>query len=276
MHTKLSHDSESSPEVLCRRAVRLGLKGICFTDHAEFAPGGHIPASFEIEDMQGRVQQLAESFSDRLQVTFGVEVGYCSGREADIRQYIAEYPFDYVLGGVHVVDGVNYSYSDSCRRAARQGITASQFSRRYVEAMRQMVSATPIDALAHLDTPKRHGRHFSASGDWLAGHLTPDSPCWSEVCSLLTDMLKNEVVLEMNASGLRQPAGEIYPCGEILREYHRLGGRLVTLGSDSHTPDSLGYGLQRLAEKAERFCGFKQAWFSERSPSANPLHRCGQ
>ena len=51
--------------------------------------------------------------------------------------------------------------------------------------------------------------------------------------------------MEVNTSGLRQKLGETMPGLELLRRYRRLGGELVTLGSDAHCTEDLGAGIDQ-------------------------------
>jgi histidinol-phosphatase (PHP family) len=49
--------------------------------------------------------------------------------------------------------------------------------------------------------------------------------------------------MEVNTSGLRQDVGETYPSAAIVARYRELGGRRVTVGSDSHRIQHFAYGL---------------------------------
>ena len=49
---------------------------------------------------------------------------------------------------------------------------------------------------------------------------------------------------------------ELNPCTDILKSYKALGGELVTIGSDAHTVEEVGRGLDR-AEEVLRDAGFE-------------------
>ncbi len=262
VHTELSPDSSSDPKESCRTAVDLGISGICFTDHAEFAPGEFIPQEAEVYAMRSRLETLQQDYGGDLEINQGTEIGYHAGRAADMIEFIDRHSFDFVLGAVHVVDGIQYSFSSSCKRMAQEGITARQFCRGYLNAVMGMVDEVPIDAVAHFDLPKRHGRYFTRN-DRREVALEPGSQHWDLVCEILKKMVDNDVLLEVNASGIRQAPQQIYPSPAILRQYRKFGGRLVTFGSDSHTPDNVGFRFRQLAEQIGKM-GLKQAWFRER------------
>ena len=60
---------------------------------------------------------------------------------------------------------------------------------------------------------------------------------------MLAALVDTGTALEINASGLRQLARETYPSPAIVRRYHELGGRNVTIGSDAHRTEWFAYGL---------------------------------
>jgi len=62
----------------------------------------------------------------------------------------------------------------------------------------------------------------------------------------------------VSTAGLRKPVGEIYPSAELLGMLVGEGKR-VTLSSDAHEPEHLGFGYDRAVEQltnagVERIC----------------------
>lgn len=58
---------------------------------------------------------------------------------------------------------------------------------------------------------------------------------------------------------------------EIARRYYALGGRLITIGSDSHAPHRVGRAFDKVIEKLKGI-GFEQAYyFRNRRPEAYTL-----
>ncbi|MFH0777192.1 MAG: PHP domain-containing protein [Candidatus Eisenbacteria bacterium] len=62
--------------------------------------------------------------------------------------------------------------------------------------------------------------------------------------------------VEINTSGLRKPAREIFPSPEFLR-FFREGGVPITLGSDAHKPAHVAGGFAEAAALA-RACGYEE------------------
>jgi histidinol-phosphatase (PHP family) len=77
--------------------------------------------------------------------------------------------------------------------------------------------------------------------------------------------------LECNTGGLRYGLSQPNPSRRILKRYRELGGEIITIGSDAHTPDYLGYGFQECRRFLLR-CGFRYyTVFHGRKPEFIPL-----
>ena len=73
---------------------------------------------------------------------------------------------------------------------------------------------------------------------------------------ILSHLIDNEKGLEINTAGLTKGLKDIHPCTDILRRYHELGGEIITLGSDSHTADTVAAHFDKASEILLD-CGFK-------------------
>ena len=77
--------------------------------------------------------------------------------------------------------------------------------------------------------------------------------------------------LELNISGFRQEPHEGYPGTSILMLYHRLGGDIITVGSDSHARHDVGADFD-LALQCLKQCGFHYITsYTRRTPSFIPI-----
>ena len=77
--------------------------------------------------------------------------------------------------------------------------------------------------------------------------------------------------LEVNTSGYRQKIGRPLPDLPLVRRYRELGGELVTLGSDAHSTQDLGKGIEEGMEMLQE-AGFRYvALYEQRKPILLPL-----
>ena len=73
--------------------------------------------------------------------------------------------------------------------------------------------------------------------------------------------------IELNTSSFRYKMSCTCPSEEILQMYRELGGEILTMGSDAHTPDKLTDHFDYAAEYLQSL-GFKYlASFNKRKPS---------
>jgi len=72
----------------------------------------------------------------------------------------------------------------------------------------------------------------------------------------IDSLISYGVGIEVNSSGRRHHHGQQYPVEDFLEAAWRAGLRKVTIGSDSHTPEHLGYWLPEALDLL-RAIGFK-------------------
>ena len=83
---------------------------------------------------------------------------------------------------------------------------------------------------------------------------------------ILRELICRGIALEVNSGGLKYGLGFPNPHPDVLKRYRELGGELVTVGSDAHRPEHVGYGFSQVREILLD-CGFQYfAEFSRRKP----------
>ena len=90
-------------------------------------------------------------------------------------------------------------------------------------------------------------------------------PCISDPGEDLVKLCaEKDKALEINMGGLKYPINKPAPDIDTIKRYKELGGRLVSVGSDSHYAERIGFGIPRAYEIA-REAGFDfVAKFKER------------
>ena len=82
---------------------------------------------------------------------------------------------------------------------------------------------------------------------------------------------EKDKALEINASGLFQKLKSTMPGEDVVKRFRALGGKLVTIGSDSHYAQRIGNGVEQCMELAKR-CGFDSvALYKNREPIEIPI-----
>jgi histidinol-phosphatase (PHP family) len=137
------------------------------------------------------------------------------------------YPFDYVIGSVHFLDG--WGFDDPSRVGEFEERDVDDIYRAYYAHLEEAAGWGVFTMLGHLDLVKKFGHR-------PVGSLEP------EIERVAERMARHGVVAEVNTSGLHKPVAEIYPSAQILAVLRR-SGVAVTFGSDAHTPAEVGRDL---------------------------------
>ena len=84
---------------------------------------------------------------------------------------------------------------------------------------------------------------------------------FEKVKPVITEILKTVIAdgkgIEVNTSSHRYGLKDLTPSRDILRLYRDLGGRIITIGSDSHRPEHLGAYIDDTKQEL-RSLGFKE------------------
>ncbi|HKL79573.1 MAG TPA: hypothetical protein VJ888_03970, partial [Mobilitalea sp.] len=86
----------------------------------------------------------------------------------------------------------------------------------------------------------------------LANQPTYMSYSYLQYADILDEVLKTILSfgkgIEVNTAGFKYGLGHPHPKVELLKRYRELGGELITIGSDAHTPEHLCYDFDRISD----------------------------
>ena len=153
MHSFFSSDSEAPTEEMVKRAVELGLPAICLTDHYDM---DYSTGEFQLDTpaYAAKIRELQEKYRDRIDIRFGVELGLQLHLKERMEEYVNAWPFDYVIGSMHVIDGKDPYYED-----AFPDWTAEELYRAYFRATAENIRFFHnFQTLGHLDYVVRYCR----------------------------------------------------------------------------------------------------------------------
>ena len=256
---QIAHDVAAvEPFVAAARAA--GVDEIGFTEHAyyfrELRALWNVPYHVDrcVYEVEPYVDAVLEAKRDRLPVKLGVEVDYVRGREEDTRELLAPYPWDYVLGSIHFIDGLGVDGPP--RLIDSVGVDAAW--RRYFDELAAAAASGLFDSLAHPDLVKIWGAR-------------PERTVEEELHEQVADAIAaSGVAVEVSTAGLRRPVGELYPDPHLL-ELCRGRGIHVTVASDAHVPRLVGCDFDR-ARELLRAGGYETiTLFERRRPTQVPL-----
>ena len=238
LHTELSPDSAVPLELYAAQAAERGVREIAITDHLDFMPGAPAYQYTSYKHREQVVRDAAERWAGKVTIRFGVELTYESRYQDQIREHLATHSYDYSIGSVHVMSDGPYDRSRLASFVA--GKSLAEATAPYFAEVAAAIRSGLFDTLGHLDMIKR----------WLVPWFSAaDFAAIPEVYEpLLVALVESGTALEVNASGLRHPTGETYPGPWVVARFRELGGRRVTLGSDSHLPNCFAFGIEEACE----------------------------
>src|SRR4029078_13507030 len=102
LHTDQSPDSSVPIDLYAALAVERRIPEIAITDHVDFDPRDPAYRDTRFEGRERPVRGAAERWAkEGVTIRFGAELTYNRTWESDVREHLARYRYDYVIGSVH-------------------------------------------------------------------------------------------------------------------------------------------------------------------------------
>ncbi len=245
---RIAHTADAV-EPFVKTAAERGVDEIGFTEHVYYFRQTRLlwelPYQTErcVYDLDAYVDAVVEAKRRGLPVKLGLEVDHVGTRQDELAAILEPYPWDYLLGSVHWLDGLAVDSSPDAGVWAEWPV--EQVWRRYFEALAELAASGHVDVLAHPDLPKIFGRR-------------PERIEYPPLA---------DVALEISTNGRYKPVGELYPDLELLQA----AGLPVTLASDAHVPENVGRDFG-LALELARAAGYETVTvFDHRRMRQEPL-----
>lgn len=259
MHTEFSTDSEAPVRSMIDGALERGLKEICLTDHydKDYPRVPDIEGTafvFDTEEYFRTLAALGEEYAGRITVRTGIEIGLQPHLGEFYRELIRSNPFDFVIGSVHLVHGLDPYYGEIFEGRTDEEVYRETF-RMTVE---NLDAIDDFDVLGHIDYVVRYGKEKAA-------HYSCRKFA-DEIDAILRKVIDMGKGIELNTGGFKYGLGFCNPHPDIIKRYRELGGEIITVGADAHKPEHIAYDFDK-AEEILKDCGFKYyTVFEERKP----------
>lgn len=261
IHSEFSHDSQSKISAICRSAAEKGINIICITDHCDIEYCDKLDLQGIIGASVRSAREKGIEFSNLPEVLAGVELGEYIHNPKAAERIIGMNKFDSVIGSVHAVcfEGFTQPYSQ-IDFSKMTYATLLKYTDKYFDELLEAAKTSDYDILAHITCPFRYiNGKYSLDLDTMLFKDKTDE--------ILKTLIKRNKSLEINSSGIGNEAyNEFLPEKRIVKRYKELGGKLITLGSDAHTPERIANGFSELYKMLHEL-GFEYAYyFKNRKP----------
>jgi histidinol-phosphatase (PHP family) len=229
-------------------AIKNGLQVIGIADHSPYfsseedQPYPHIamPKS-EFPYYIQEVLKLKELYAGKIDVLLGVESDFFPENVDHYRSFFDLYPFDYIIGSIHDVDGISIF-----KKGRWEGLTEEEkikTKETYYALIEQSARSGMFQILGHIDAMKGFYPAFS----------TIQTKAVEQTLKVIGE---NNLAIEINTSGKTKDVGGWYPSDEILEMVRHYGVK-VTFGSDAHDPHRVGDEFELVQARLKEI-GFKE------------------
>lgn len=268
VHTYYSDDSGYPMEQVVKDAIEKGITDICFTDHVDY---GIKPDQDELSNEEKiairsvvkyskdynvdypayaeEIKSLQAKYGDKINIKMGMEFGLQVHTIPQFQKLFDSYDFDFIIMSCHQVEDKEF-----WRQDFQKGRTQDEYNQRYYdEILEQVKNYHDYSVLGHLDLISRYDE---------AG-LYPFEKIKDKVAEILKIVIADGKGIELNTSsvryGIKNAEGkqELTPSKDILKLYKDLGGKIITIGSDSHAPNHLGAHIKEQLEELKKI-GFTE------------------
>jgi histidinol-phosphatase (PHP family) len=239
-------DAIGTIDEYCQAAIARNLTELCFTTHFDIPKsketaikegcyvvikGEKVPTSIDV--MGPYVDDVCAAheryFGFGLSVKLGVEFGYYPGCEATAQKLQERYGLDYLLCGLHTIDGEFIEH-------AQEHMDPKVLAEKYFADMITAAKSGVFDTIAHLDYYRKLGYDFY--GDMVDTLHEP-------YCDDLFSALKaSGTGLEVNTRAILKGLKEYYPRMEIINLARKAGVTMVRIGSDAHSPMEVAHDFE--------------------------------
>lgn len=224
MHSNFSADCETPMEKTVERAIELGLKEICFTDHIDYDyPDKDWIFEFDLKEYDKKIKEVQERYRNQIRVKKGVEIGLQPHILQRYEDMMEQEQFDFVICSLHATEKKDLHFGEFF-----EGKTVDEaYEIYYTELLTCVRDFKEFSVLGHLDLVKRYTKEKSKNN---FHHIIKE---------IFAEIIPAGKGIEVNTSGYRYGLESGMPSLDILKLYKDCGGEIITLGSDSHVVDTL-------------------------------------
>lgn len=186
--------------------------------------------------------ELRAKYEGILPIYIGLEQGLQSHHSLSINNYGNEYDFDFIIGSSHLVKGSPYYENYWHGLTAKEGI-----EKYFLGIVDNIKTCDKYDVYGHIDYIVRYVTDKSFIYD-----INEYSEYIDEILTLLIYKGKG---IEINTSGWKYGLSHPHPCDGVIKRYKKLGGEIITIGSDGYKPEHLAFDFEKIPDYL-RNCGY--------------------
>ncbi len=239
LHTEYSPDSQETYIAHINSCIEKKVDVMCFTDHVDTYGPGETFSNWQPQKRNAEYERYRKQFDGQIKMLQGIEFGEPNLAQDIYKKVLNEYDYDMVIGSVHYPMELVFAKIHNDHKLLSQ----MQHKQTY-----EMVKVGGFDVLGHLDFPKK-----------FINDYVLDTKMCEEILKICVD---KGIVLEINTSTLYRGQFETSPTMEMVEYYRSVGGKYVTISSDSHKSITDAYDYEKVFNALPK--GIKVCYFEKR------------
>lgn len=156
MHTPLCGHAVGEPREYAVRAMEAGLSEIGFSDHAPLVAYPDPTVAMRLDQLpqyHKMIENVRQQFASKLAIKVALEADFIVGYEDQTRAMLAGYPYDYVIGSVHFIEG--WGFDNPHELKSWTGKNIDDIYRQYYKLLRLSAQSKLFDIMGHVDLVKK-------------------------------------------------------------------------------------------------------------------------
>jgi histidinol-phosphatase (PHP family) len=210
------------------------------------------------------IKKLRKKYVSQINIKVATEVDFFPSVFEEYKRIVSSFSdsFDYLIGSIHAVPRKGHEAIPIDEKQAIPIINEIGVDKAYLEyynSVLRMVKSNFFNIVGHLDIPKKYG-------------LIPEKSdeIWESVLQILDEVERNGMAVEINTSGYRRKINQPYPNEQIIKEL--IQRKIpITLGSDAHTPQDIGFKFPEIYAKLKKWGLTNLCQFSNQEITMFPL-----
>ncbi len=253
-HSINSFDGNHTCLELCQNALDKGAIGIAITDHVDIDGD-----DYDCKKQYSDALEMKNKFDGQLEVLTGIELGQGLYVQNKANELLNTYNYDFILGSIHNLCNMQDFYFLNYKEYDIDGLLSTYFN-----DLLEYSKLNLFDSLAHLTYPLRY--------IVAREHINVDlSKHYDIIDAIFLELIKSDKALELNTSGLFMDMKDTLPNKSLINRYHDMGGKHVTVGSDSHYKNKVCQGIDTGYEILKS-CGYDNfTIYKNREPLLIPI-----
>ncbi len=236
VHSDFSNDCDIPMADFVEEAAKRNISEICFTDHVDYDyTDPSISFNFDPGERLQVIESLRKEYGKRIKILNGIEIGVQPHITGRCQALLEKWGFDFVIASMHTT-----SKEDLYNGDFFAGKTPREAYRIYLGELYESIQ--PFDGfsvIGHIDIPGKYQESVKL--------LRPED-FFEYYEMIFKELVENGKGIEVNTSAMSRGIDHMMPSLPILKLYKKLGGEVITMGSDSHSPTTLAFEFDYVRE----------------------------